>query len=197
MCWQWLPALISYLPRHREISIKQLCEMLSALRPVDGRMKSSPVPRMSPWWWIMPTRRKVCAVRWSRCANNSLAKSGVFGCGGNRDKGKRPLMGEIAEAYADCVIVADDNPRREQGDIIVQHILSGIRTPSAVTVIRDRAEAIDYAIDRAAAGDVVLVAGKGHENYQDVNGVRHIFSDANHARLALQSKSPGRSGEVQ
>ncbi|MFN3163850.1 MAG: UDP-N-acetylmuramoyl-L-alanyl-D-glutamate--2,6-diaminopimelate ligase [Pseudohongiellaceae bacterium] len=189
-------ALISYLPRHREISIKQLCEMLSALRPVDGRMEiiagSEDVTVVVDYAHTPESLRSALIALREQFTGKVWC---VFGCGGNRDKGKRPLMGEIAEAYADRVVVADDNPRREQGDTIVQHILSGIRTPSEVTVIRDRAEAIDYAIGRAAAGDVVLVAGKGHENYQDVDGVRHIFSDASHARLALQSKTAGRSAD--
>ena len=70
----------------------------------------------------------------------------VFGCGGNRDKGKRPMMGEIAERYANKLIIADDNPRNEQGDEIVQHILSGVSNRAAVKVLRDRAEAISFAI---------------------------------------------------
>jgi UDP-N-acetylmuramoyl-L-alanyl-D-glutamate--2,6-diaminopimelate ligase len=113
----------------------------------------------------------------------------VFGCGGNRDKGKRPMMGEIAEKYADRLIIADDNPRQEKGDEIVQHILSGINNKSAVTILRDRAQAIGFAIGNARAGDVVLVAGKGHETYQDIGGNKLIFSDANQVRLALQKRS--------
>ena len=98
-------------------------------------------------------------------------------------------MGEIAEQNANQLVIADDNPRNEQGEEIVQHILSGIRNPSAVKVIRDRAEAIDYAIQNAKPGDLVLVAGKGHETYQDVGGNKNIFSDANQVRLALQNRS--------
>jgi UDP-N-acetylmuramoyl-L-alanyl-D-glutamate--2,6-diaminopimelate ligase len=113
----------------------------------------------------------------------------VFGCGGNRDKGKRPMMGELAEQHADNLIIADDNPRNEKGDEIVQHILSGISDRNRVKVIRDRADAISYAIENAATGDVVLVAGKGHETYQDVGGNKIIFSDANQVRLALQKRS--------
>ena len=117
----------------------------------------------------------------------------VFGCGGNRDKGKRPLMGEIAETYANRLIITDDNPRNERGDEIVEHILSGINNPGAVTVVRDRAEAISFAIKNANANDVVLVAGKGHETYQDIAGVKNIFSDAKQVRLALQERESKRS----
>ena len=102
--------------------------------------------------------------------------------------GKRPIMGEIAEALADKVIVADDNPRNEDGDEIVQHILSGMDRPDLAIVQRDREKAIAYAIAHAEPGDVVLVAGKGHETYQDVGGNRLIFSDANQVRLALQAR---------
>jgi UDP-N-acetylmuramyl tripeptide synthase len=100
-------------------------------------------------------------------------------------------MGEIAEQFADRIILTDDNPRNEAGDEIVQHIRSGMRDPRSALVIRDRAEAIDHAIKEAAEGDVILVAGKGHENYQESNGARSIFSDANHVRLGLKSRSNG------
>ena len=118
----------------------------------------------------------------------------VFGCGGNRDKGKRPLMGEIAEKLADRIILTDDNPRNEAGDDIVQHILSGMSEPQHARVVRDRAEAIASAITDAAPGDVILVAGKGHENYQESNGARSIFSDSNHVRLGLKSRAQGAEG---
>lgn len=99
------------------------------------------------------------------------------------------MMGEIAENFADKLVIADDNPRNEEGDEIVQHILSGISAKSAVTIIRDRARAIAYAIDHAANADVVLIAGKGHETYQDIGGNRLMFSDANQVRLALQKRN--------
>lgn len=99
------------------------------------------------------------------------------------------MMGEIAETYADKLVITDDNPRNEEGDEIVQHILSGVADNAAVTVIRDRAKAIAHAISHAATGDVVLIAGKGHETYQDIGGNRLIFSDANQVRLALQRRN--------
>jgi UDP-N-acetylmuramoyl-L-alanyl-D-glutamate--2,6-diaminopimelate ligase len=101
----------------------------------------------------------------------------VFGCGGDRDPGKRPLMGEAAERLADRVIVTDDNPRGEDGDRIVAMILQGVRRPDAVRVERDRARAIDAAVAEAKPGDAVLIAGKGHEDYQIVGAVRRPFSD--------------------
>ncbi|WP_374604315.1 UDP-N-acetylmuramoyl-L-alanyl-D-glutamate--2,6-diaminopimelate ligase [Arenimonas sp.] len=101
----------------------------------------------------------------------------VFGCGGERDAGKRPLMAAIAEAGADRVIVTDDNPRREDGDAIVAGILAGFTSREAVQVERDRRAAIALALAGAGADDIVLVAGKGHEPYQEIAGVRHAFDD--------------------
>ncbi len=101
----------------------------------------------------------------------------VFGCGGDRDPGKRPLMGAVAERLADRVIVTDDNPRTENPERIVGDILAGIRRPEAVTVIRDRRAAILYTLAEAEAGDLVLIAGKGHEDYQIVGMERFPFSD--------------------
>ncbi|MBP7610626.1 MAG: UDP-N-acetylmuramoyl-L-alanyl-D-glutamate--2,6-diaminopimelate ligase, partial [Steroidobacteraceae bacterium] len=92
----------------------------------------------------------------------------VFGCGGDRDPGKRPLMGGIAEAGADVAIVTDDNPRTEESGAIIAQILAGMRDAAAAHVVPDRAEAIRQAIAEAEAGDVVVVAGKGHEDYQIV-----------------------------
>lgn len=90
----------------------------------------------------------------------------VFGCGGDRDQGKRPLMGEVAEQWSDHVIITDDNPRTEAASHIVSQILDGILKQQAVTVIHNRKDAIEYAINHADENDVVLVAGKGHEAYQ-------------------------------
>ena len=112
----------------------------------------------------------------------------VFGCGGERDAGKRPQMGAIAERLADRVVVTDDNPRSEDGDVIVRQVLAGMRRPDAVTVQRDRAAAIRAALDMAAAGDVVLVAGKGHEDVQEVDGERRPFDDLEVARAALEAR---------
>ncbi len=109
----------------------------------------------------------------------------VFGCGGERDTGKRPQMAAIAERLADEVVVTDDNPRGEDGDAIVAGILAGFAEPARVIVQRDRRAAIAGAIARARAGDIVLVAGKGHETYQEVAGVKHPFDDGVVAREAL------------
>jgi UDP-N-acetylmuramoyl-L-alanyl-D-glutamate--2,6-diaminopimelate ligase len=110
----------------------------------------------------------------------------VFGCGGERDQGKRPQMAAIAEAGADRVIVTDDNPRGENGDVIVAQIVAGLAHPERATVQRDRAQAIELALREARAGDVVLIAGKGHEPYQEIGGILHPFDDLDVARRALE-----------
>ena len=110
----------------------------------------------------------------------------VFGCGGNRDAAKRPLMGALACRLADRVVVTSDNPRLESPDFIISQILAGVLGHDEVDVIENRADAVSHAIVDAGANDVVLLAGKGHEDYQDVGGVRHPFSDAEHALAALR-----------
>ena len=115
----------------------------------------------------------------------------VFGCGGERDRGKRPQMAKIAEADADVIFVTDDNPRRESGDTIVAEILAGFAHPERVTTQRDRARAIAQAIALAVPGDTVLIAGKGHEPYQEIDGVKHAFDDLAYARAALAQRLKG------
>ncbi len=110
----------------------------------------------------------------------------VFGCGGDRDSGKRPQMGGIAERLADRVILTDDNPRTEDGDWIITDIQGGMERPSDALVQRDRAEAIRTAVAQAKAGDLVLVCGKGHEDYQLVGDKRLSFSDREQVLLALE-----------
>ncbi|MGZ5660718.1 MAG: UDP-N-acetylmuramoyl-L-alanyl-D-glutamate--2,6-diaminopimelate ligase [Usitatibacter sp.] len=107
----------------------------------------------------------------------------VFGCGGDRDAGKRPLMGKAAARLSDHVIVTSDNPRSESPAAIISQVLAGI--PGGAEAIEDRQVAIFSAVHQARPGDVVLLAGKGHETYQEIAGVRHPFSDREVARAAL------------
>lgn len=108
----------------------------------------------------------------------------VFGCGGDRDKSKRPLMGRIAETYADHVVVTDDNPRSEASAAIINDILAGCLS-NKINIIHDRTTAITTAIEQACLQDCVVVAGKGHENYQEINGVKLPFSDQAVVQQAL------------
>ncbi|MBL8254690.1 MAG: UDP-N-acetylmuramoyl-L-alanyl-D-glutamate--2,6-diaminopimelate ligase, partial [Candidatus Competibacter sp.] len=105
--------------------------------------------------------------------------------GGDRDPGKRPMMGAVAERLADRVIVTDDNPRTEDPNRIVRDILAGMRQPKTVTLVRDRQAAINGALADAGAGDIVLIAGKGHEDYQIVGTERLPFSDHTVVRECL------------
>ena len=113
----------------------------------------------------------------------------VFGCGGGRDTGKRPEMGGIAARLADVCVVTTDNPREEDPQAILDHVVSGMTAAAPVTVIADRAEAIRHAVLQAGPEDLVLVAGKGHETYQEVMGVRHPFNDVEQVSLALTARS--------
>lgn len=110
----------------------------------------------------------------------------VFGCGGERDSGKRSQMGRIADELADAVLITNDNPRSENPYAIIAAIAEGMRREAEVET--DRAKAIALALSRAAKGDVVLVAGKGHEDYQEIQGIRYPFSDAEWVQSALKKK---------
>jgi UDP-N-acetylmuramoyl-L-alanyl-D-glutamate--2,6-diaminopimelate ligase len=113
----------------------------------------------------------------------------VFGCGGDRDQGKRPQMGMVADAYADQIILTSDNPRSENPDQIIKTILGGINDSGKVNVVTDRAAAIEHAIQTAGTNDIVLIAGKGHEGYQEVAGRRLPFSDQKVVRKLLEGRS--------
>ena len=112
----------------------------------------------------------------------------VFGCGGNRDATKRPLMGAIAARDADHVVITSDNPRLEPPALILAQILAGVTGHDDVDVIEDRRQAIHGAVREAARGDVILLAGKGHEDYQDLGGVKRPFSDVQEAQAALRQR---------
>jgi len=113
----------------------------------------------------------------------------VFGCGGDRDASKRPLMGRVAQQRADRVVLTSDNPRSEDPLAILAQIRQGLLPGASAEVEPDRGQAIAAALVRAAAQDVVLIAGKGHEDYQEVAGVRRPFSDMAQARAALQART--------
>ena len=112
----------------------------------------------------------------------------VFGCGGNRDAAKRPLMAAAAQAAADQLIVTSDNPRDESPQAIIHQVLAGLTGRLATLVERDRARAIERALHEANTQDVVLVAGMGHETYQEIAGQRLPFSDVDQVRQALAAR---------
>ena len=112
----------------------------------------------------------------------------VVGCGGDRDAGKRPQMARVAEQLADRVILTSDNPRFESPEAIVDAMVAGLSQPDRAVIEIDRAQAIAYAVAHAHVRDVVLIAGKGHESYQEIAGVRQAFSDEGQAREALRQR---------
>ncbi len=111
----------------------------------------------------------------------------IFGCGGNRDRAKRALMAKAAEEGADQIIVTSDNPRFEQPEDIIKDIVSGFSSSTKITVQPDREKAIRETIARATSNDIILLAGKGHEEYQEINGVKYHFNDAEIAGKYLNS----------
>ncbi|MEM1244405.1 MAG: UDP-N-acetylmuramyl-tripeptide synthetase, partial [Pseudomonadota bacterium] len=110
----------------------------------------------------------------------------VFGCGGQRDSGKRPLMGQFAESLADHIILTNDNPRSEPVHKIIADILTGMLKPERVVIEYDRQRAISHAISCAAPQDVILVAGKGHERYQEIAGEKIDYNDIVEVQLQLK-----------
>ena len=117
----------------------------------------------------------------------------VFGCGGDRDAGKRPQMGRVAESRADRLVITSDNPRSEAPMAIIEDIVAGLTQPQKAVVLEDRSTAIAWAIAAAAPDDIVLIAGKGHEDYQIIGSERIDFSDFGAARANLEKKAEGGS----
>jgi UDP-N-acetylmuramoyl-L-alanyl-D-glutamate--2,6-diaminopimelate ligase len=172
--------LMSGIPFHRAL------QSLAVLRGVPGRMERFAAPGrpavVVDYAHTPDALAKVLEAVRDHCTGRLVC---VFGCGGDRDRGKRPLMGEVAERLADVVVVTDDNPRSEDGAAIVADILGGVREPDRVRVERERGRAIAGAIAGCAADDWVVVAGKGHETDQLVGDLRLPFSDREEVRRLL------------
>jgi UDP-N-acetylmuramoyl-L-alanyl-D-glutamate--2,6-diaminopimelate ligase len=172
-------------------SLADIADVLPKLSPVDGRMSrvggSHGQPLLVVDYAHTPDALEQALSSLREHTPGRLTC--VFGCGGDRDRGKRAQMAAIAERGADRVIVTDDNPRREDGDAIVLDILAGFDKPSLVTVQRDRAAAIALALQGAGGNDILLIAGKGHEAYQEIAGVKYPFDDLAIARAALEVRS--------
>lgn len=168
--------------------VAQIASTLSQLQPIHGRMNRLGGDGIKPLVVIdyAHTPDALEQALKSLRAHAQARLICIFGCGGERDRGKRPQMAAIAEANADFVIVTDDNPRAEDGEQIVADILAGFAHADGIVVQRDRAAAIARAIGEATPDDIVLIAGKGHEPYQEINGVQHPFDDTQVARHCLE-----------
>ncbi|CAM2779274.1 UDP-N-acetylmuramoyl-L-alanyl-D-glutamate--2,6-diaminopimelate ligase [Moritella viscosa] len=112
----------------------------------------------------------------------------IYGCGGDRDTGKRPIMAQVAEQFADMAVITDDNPRTESASSIVADMKIGLANPDVMQVIHDRRSAIHWAMEQSRADDIILVAGKGHEDYQIIGVDKHHYSDRETIREMLSKK---------
>jgi UDP-N-acetylmuramoyl-L-alanyl-D-glutamate--2,6-diaminopimelate ligase len=171
-----------------DISLVDAVKALSTLKPVAGRMQQyggGELPLVVIDYAHTPDALE--QVLKSLRAQTKGQLVCVFGCGGDRDSGKRPLMGKVASELADQVIVTSDNPRGELPAEIIKVVMSGVKQ-NAIS-IENRADAIAHAIKNTQAGDVILVAGKGHENYQEIAGVKYPFSDIEKAQHSLRERS--------
>lgn len=160
------------------IALDAIAPQLCSLTPVAGRMECFVQPDMPTavvdYAHTPDALKQVLTAARHHCTGKLVC---VFGCGGDRDVGKRPLMAEVAEQLADEVIVTADNPRSEALEQINQHILDGFTAPDSVNVISDRHVAIQHALAQYHRGDIVVIAGKGHEDYQLIGEQKLHFSD--------------------
>ena len=171
------------------IPVADALAALSAAKAPPGRMETVAVPGQAlgivDYAHTPDALAKALRAARAHCAGRLHV---VFGCGGDRDAGKRPLMGEVAGRLADEIVVTDDNPRSEPSAAITAGIVAGLPSGRAARVIPDRAEAIRAAVAAARPGDVIVVAGKGHEDYQLVGGERRAFSDRSVLRAAFAER---------
>lgn len=172
------------------VALNDAAHILGRAQPVTGRMQrlgSGDEPTVIVDYAHTPDalEKVLQALR-----EISLAAGGkvlcVFGCGGDRDRGKRAMMGLVAEKFSDFCIVTSDNPRSENPREIIAEIVNGMNDDNHEIIV-DRAVAIQSAIRYARQNDTVLIAGKGHEDYQEINGIKHPFNDVSVAKQALQS----------
>lgn len=171
-------------------SMTRLLDTLSELGPVAGRMQR--VSDTEGPLVVVDYAHTPDALAQALQSLRSHTRSElicIFGCGGDRDAGKRPLMAATAEELADHLILTDDNPRTEDGDDIIRDMLNGLNQAQEARVVRDRREAIALGVQLARPDDTVLIAGKGHETYQEILGQRHALSDVEEAAAALKQRS--------
>jgi murE/murF fusion protein len=177
------------------VPLAEAVRAVQALGPVPGRMQRVRIDAVGVPEVVVDYAHSPDALEKVLLTLQPLARARggklwcVFGCGGNRDAVKRPLMGAIATRLADHVVLTNDNPRDEAPGFILSQILAGIAGHDEVDVIEDRHEAIAHALAEAAPADVVLLAGKGHEDTQEIAGVKRRFSDVDEAHEALSRRA--------
>jgi len=173
-----------------DVGLEDAVQSLGKVKSVSGRMQrvgEEQHPTVIVDYAHTPDALEKVLLALREVSNSSGGKLFcVFGCGGDRDRGKRAMMGIVAEKFSDHCIVTSDNPRSEDPDSIIAEVVSGLNG-SNHEIIQDRAAAIVHAISVAGQNDTVLIAGKGHEDYQEIQGVRHPFSDELVARQALKA----------
>lgn len=173
-------------------AVIKACENLT---PVPGRMEvisQSNCPTIAIDYAHTPDALEKALLALSPSTQNNGGKLWcIFGCGGNRDASKRPLMAKIAEQYSDQIVLTSDNPRFEDPQQIIADAQAGFtgEPTKPIQILVNRTDAINWAIEQAQANDVILIAGKGHEPYQEIKGIKHEFSDMNVARIALNKRS--------
>lgn len=169
------------------LDIEQIAAAVNAVTAVPGRMQrvNQQLPLVVVDYAHTPDalEKALLSLR-THCEGKLWC---VFGCGGDRDNGKRALMGGVADQHADEIVVTSDNPRTEDPQRIIDMIVDGIKRPAPV-INSDRKQAIGYAVSGLRPGDILLIAGKGHENYQDIQGVKMPFDDLAVAREALSGR---------
>jgi UDP-N-acetylmuramoyl-L-alanyl-D-glutamate--2,6-diaminopimelate ligase len=177
------------------VPLADAVQACAALSPVPGRMQQVPAADEQPLV-LVDYAHTPDALEKALHALQPLARARggdlwcVIGCGGDRDPTKRPLMAAVAEREAQHAVLTSDNPRSEDPLAILAQMRAGLSHPEAALVEADRAAAITRAVQRAGADDVVLIAGKGHEDYQEIQGVKRPFSDLAEAQRALQGRIP-------
>ncbi|MBU2863571.1 UDP-N-acetylmuramoyl-L-alanyl-D-glutamate--2,6-diaminopimelate ligase [Reinekea forsetii] len=166
------------------IPINTAARVISNTRAVHGRMEMMRMPQAPTVVVDYAHTPDALTNALEACKEHVSGRLGViFGCGGDRDTGKRAQMAAAAEAIADFIVVTDDNPRSESSENIINQVCEGFSQLENVTVISDRRDAILKTLDRCDKDDVILIAGKGHESYQEIEGVRHPFSDQETVQL--------------
>lgn len=181
-------ALVVALLLSKGIALDEACDVVALVGAPPGRMQRVAMDGPAVFIDFAHTPQALESVAKAlrgHCAGRLWC---VFGCGGDRDPGKRPQMGEVAERDCDRVIITSDNPRGEEPASIIADIVAGLARPNDAIVIEDRASAIAWTVAQAADSDVVLVAGKGHEAYQETRAGRIPFSDQAVAEKALAAR---------